>query len=250
VALVFAMTGGAFAAKKYVITSTKQIKPSVRAALRGNAGPAGKAGATGAPGATGATGPQGPQGNAGSNGANGSNGSNGSSVTSKAFTGKSGTCEEGGSEFTAGTTKTYACNGKPGVIQPGETLPSGATETGAWTVTATAEEFNEGTKATTAVSFPIPLETGLSEQHVFLIEPGDTANEAECPGTAAAPAAAPGDFCAYSSQLLEDPVVAGKPIKAPATNDPGAGTTGALISLESVSATVSVAAGTWAVTGP
>ncbi len=28
-ALVFAMTGGAYAAKKYMITSKKQIKPSV-----------------------------------------------------------------------------------------------------------------------------------------------------------------------------------------------------------------------------
>src|ERR1700684_3983135 len=53
-ALLFAMTGGAYAAKAYLITSTKQIKPSVLKSLQG------KAGAKGAHGAPGATGPAGP----------------------------------------------------------------------------------------------------------------------------------------------------------------------------------------------
>jgi hypothetical protein len=44
VALVFAMAGGAVAATHYIITSTSQIKPSVRAALRGARGPRGPAG--------------------------------------------------------------------------------------------------------------------------------------------------------------------------------------------------------------
>jgi hypothetical protein len=61
-ALVLAMSGGAYAAKHYLITSTKQIKPSVLASLRGRPGPSGAIGAQGAPGAKGDRGPQGPQG--------------------------------------------------------------------------------------------------------------------------------------------------------------------------------------------
>ena len=43
-ALVFAMSGGALAAKHYLINSTKQIKPSVLKQLKGNAGKTGPAG--------------------------------------------------------------------------------------------------------------------------------------------------------------------------------------------------------------
>jgi hypothetical protein len=49
--------GTAYAAKRYLVTSTAQIKPSVRKALRGAQGRAGSAGATGATGATGSPGP-------------------------------------------------------------------------------------------------------------------------------------------------------------------------------------------------
>ena len=58
-ALVFAMTGGAYAAKRYVITSTKQISPTVLKRLAGKGGPAGANGAQGPAGAAGAKGENG-----------------------------------------------------------------------------------------------------------------------------------------------------------------------------------------------
>lgn len=59
VALFFALTGTGLAVSHYVITSTKQIKPSVLKSLRG------KGGAQGPQGPAGAQGVQGPQGPAG-----------------------------------------------------------------------------------------------------------------------------------------------------------------------------------------
>jgi hypothetical protein len=56
VALFFSLTGTGLAASRYVITSTSQIKPSVRRALRGPEGPPGAAGPQGPTGATGPTG--------------------------------------------------------------------------------------------------------------------------------------------------------------------------------------------------
>ena len=64
-ALVFAMSGGAYAAKKYLITSTKQISPSVLKQLQGKAGSGGAPGAAGAQGAQGPAGPAGPGGSRG-----------------------------------------------------------------------------------------------------------------------------------------------------------------------------------------
>lgn len=72
-ALVFAMSGGALAAKHYLINSTKQINPKVLKKLKGNTGKTGK---------TGTTGPQGP---AGVNGTNGTNGTNGIGPAFSAF---------------------------------------------------------------------------------------------------------------------------------------------------------------------
>jgi hypothetical protein len=62
VALFFSLSGAGLAASHYLITSTKQIAPSVRLALKGDRGPSGQAGVTGA---TGAAGSQGQQGTAG-----------------------------------------------------------------------------------------------------------------------------------------------------------------------------------------
>src|SRR5262245_58737883 len=75
IALALALTGGAWAGKKYLITSSKQVKNGslslahlnnkARRALAGHRGPKGDTGAQGAKGDTGAQGPQGPQGDPG-----------------------------------------------------------------------------------------------------------------------------------------------------------------------------------------
>ena|ERR1700722_7667427 len=67
-ALLFAMSGGALAAGHYLITSTKQISPKVRKALKGNVGPRGLTGSTGPSGPEGKQGLIGPEGHEGKQG--------------------------------------------------------------------------------------------------------------------------------------------------------------------------------------
>jgi hypothetical protein len=67
-ALFLVGTGTGIAANHYVITSTKQIKPSVLKQLKGAKGPKGATGATGAAGATGAKGATGATGTTGAQG--------------------------------------------------------------------------------------------------------------------------------------------------------------------------------------
>ena len=64
-ALFFAMSGGALAAKHYLINSTKQINPKVLRALKGNVGPRGPQGISGKEGAPGKEGAAGKDGKTG-----------------------------------------------------------------------------------------------------------------------------------------------------------------------------------------
>jgi collagen type II alpha len=70
-ALFVSLTGTSIAASHYLITSTKQIKPSVRAALRGARGKTGAQGPQGAQGSQGIRGPEGVQGPKGDTGSTG-----------------------------------------------------------------------------------------------------------------------------------------------------------------------------------
>lgn len=172
-ALVFAMTGGAYAAKRYLITSTKQISPSVLKSLKGAngkngaagiAGPQGAAGTPGAKGADGAAGPAGPAGSAGTAGADGK-------------AGKEGKEGKEGSPWTAGGT-----------------LPAGSTETGAFS----SGFFHTGSEKTTvAISFPIPLAAPLDATHVHIVHLEEVEVPEECEGTVENPQATPGNLCLY-----------------------------------------------------
>jgi hypothetical protein len=147
VALVFAATGGAFAAtggggSSHATLSASaaksKAKPKTKAGPRGPAGPAGKNGAPGPAGPAGATGPAGPTGPAGGTGPAGSPGEPGKpgeSVTVEKAA-KPVECKEGGSKLTVGGKSEHVCNGEKGAAGPEgnikETLPSGKTETGSW----------------------------------------------------------------------------------------------------------------------
>jgi len=179
-ALLFAMSGGAYAAGKYVITSTKQIKPSVIKQLKGQAGPKGPAGAAGAAGAVGAAGPVGPAGAPGKEGPAGKEGLQGKEGPQ----GKQGEAGKEGSPWTAGGT-----------------LPAGKTEVGAWTLSVPPHDPKFSLSfARTAISFVIPLE---SAPKANFLKPAE--KTAECPGTVETPEATAGNLCVYSAEGLDEP---------------------------------------------
>ena len=184
-ALVFAMTGGAYAAKKYLITSTKQISPSVLKQLQG------KAGAAGAPGAAGAQGAQGPAGPVGAAGAGGAKGETGP-AGAKGATGATGA---------KGATGATGATGETGFT---EKLPKGKTETGTWS--STAGSFGKGGMAeeeelAVAISFPIPLASSGKAFHLTLKETEQSATNIHgCTGTIEIPTAPAGTLCVYTSE--------------------------------------------------
>ncbi len=240
VALVLAMSGGAFAAGKFLITSTKQISPKVLKSLQGKAGPAGAPGPAGPQGPAGGVGPQGPAGAAGAGGANGV------SVTSAEVAKSSSTCgKQGGSEFTSASGKSTACNGKDGKEgspwTAGGTLPSGKTETGAWAF----GPVRAGSQAMVAVaSFPVPLAASLDKNHVHFINTNGMEidlNEEEVAPTqcgsgigpevnAVNPQAKPGNLCIYGANFGSAAGTSSNSIFPPkrVTPEEGAGRNGAI----------------------
>jgi hypothetical protein len=265
IALVFAMTGGAYAAKRFLITSTKQISPSVLKALKGASGKAGPSGPAGAAGPAGPTGPAGAAGS-GTPGSPGSPGAPGTSVTS-ATVGKGAVCKEGGSEFTSASGKTTACNGAPGKEgspwTAGGTLPSGKTETGAYAFGEFTQAAAPGDPAAAAASFAIPLAAPLGHGHVHYInkngkevvlgEEGlEEVPSTKCLGSKEVPTAEPGNFCVYAS--VEANVVSfngaiDNPAGPGGEGEETAGTTGAVLKVFPQGGNIE-ADGTWAVTAP
>jgi Collagen triple helix repeat (20 copies) len=246
-ALLFAMSGGAYAAKHYIINSLKQINPKVLNELQG------KQGAPGAPGPAGGPGPAGPVGSAGPIGPPGPvgpPGKDGTSVTSKELPKGDANCKEGGSEFVAAESKqTFACNGSPWTA--GGTLPEGSSEKGEWATVAQAELVETG------ISFNIPLAAALDENHVHFIGPEEGEGEAkeasavqskECEGTFAAPKAASGHLCVFAA--LAFPFFSFSPRVSDLKGNKGADPMGAQIAFFPEKPTETfIAKGSWAVTG-
>lgn len=269
-ALVFAMSGGALAASHYLITSTKQIKPSVLKSLKGQAGaagpqgPAGPAGPGGSAGAKGEgtvgpegkQGPEGKRGEPGEPGEPGQPGKPGESVTNNAIAQHSGAgeCKEGGAEFKVGSgTATYACNGSPWTA--GGTLPMGATETGTWSF----EKGEVGREPRVPISFPIPLAKELEDSEACKEEKGPCVihtikegeeNVAGCGhGTREHPEAEPGNLCIYETSLRGAEFAPATEFRNSAKEDTGAaGTAGGMLLIK-VTATGALGDGVWAVGG-
>ena len=233
-ALLFAMSGGAYAASHYVITSTKQIKPSVLKTLKGQNGKNGASGSNGATGPTGAAGAQGPQGPQGTPGEKGPQGIQG-------IQGK---------------------EGKPGI--PGETgftetLPSNKTETGTWSAAPTGLLK----LAIAPISFSIPLAAALSGEHcskkeepchVHYIKNEEPTTE--CPGSVETPTALPGNLCVYDQQEAGATAETFRIVPSnnnlsglPQPGQEGAGTSGALAVVE-LTSEIGWVFGSWAVTAP
>jgi hypothetical protein len=264
-ALIFALAGGAYAASGGLTGKQKKEVKAIAKSLQG----------TGPAGSPGPAGPGGSQGSAGSNGKDGTNGKDGSNGQSvKAETESPGAhCSEGGVKLTSASGVSYVCNGEEGpqgnAGSPwtlGGTLPSGATETGAWILPRpfTKIESEPGPNETFAVpiSFSIPLVGDLDEAHVHLVTfpeaPPAGCENSSHPGPAsfANPEAVSGNLCVYALASNVEMLIRGSTFcpeieVAPSQfeEEECANPPGAILDAQQKTPGFGFAKGTWAVTG-
>lgn len=251
VALVAALGGGAYAAQQGL--NGKQ-KKEVKNIAKKYAGKDGAPGAPGAPGANGKDGSNGSNGADGKEGPAGKDGKDGASVTGSPIA-ANGVCgKKTGVKYTLNATSTNVCSGEDGATGFTEKLPSGETETGAWSYGI----VDHSQIQRVAVSFNIPLGSAptyhvikangkekvfnpVSEEFEDIVQPA-------CPGTFEEPAANAGVLCLYTSSAFggETNVFwAGHPAFSTTYK------TGAVIGvLPTPATTESSSFGTWAVTAP
>ncbi len=209
VALVFAMTGGAFAititsggSHEATSAAAKKSKGKSTKGTVGPKGPAGPRGATGSQGPIGPAGPAGPigplgpQGSAGQAGTDGKDGKDGVSVTSAAAS--TSECKAGGTTFTSASGLGKVCNGEQGKEGTfgGQVLPVGKTLKGTYAAEAFSEVATPTTgfgKAATGVSFALPVGSEPAVHYVKISETPPTG----CTGTVQEPGAEKGNLCVF-----------------------------------------------------
>jgi hypothetical protein len=220
IALVFAMVGGAYAAKSVIITKLNQISPGVQKQLKGKTGPAGPVGPAGAPGAKGDPGAAGKDAAIGAQGPEGPKGPEGPE----------------GPEGEVGLEGQPGPEGSPWVANQ---IPSGKTIQGTWVLPpATAAGANESFY--TAISTVIPI-GGTDEIAVF-----NAPQAPFCPeGTAAEPKPGlPGALCVF----VADSVNLGTPSNG--FSKLRGSHSGAVVALLSSGAGAVSAYGSWALKTP
>jgi hypothetical protein len=188
VALVAALSGAAIAASGLNPTQKKQVTKIAKKEAK-------KIG-------KGATGPQGPQGPAGPAGPAGVPGVPG-------IDGKAGATGATGATGKTGATGATGATGPEGSPWPaGGTLPEGETETGAFTTgygTAIGSEIDEPSYIEMSFNIPlaeVPKITWVNKAGTGVYF-GSEGTLADCPGTAAEPAADPGHLCLYTTYVEE-----------------------------------------------
>ena len=250
IALVFAMLGGAYAANN----SSNGGKAT--ASAKAKKGPRGPKGATGP---AGPAGPQGPAGANGKDGANGSNGTNGTpgapgaagqSVTTTEILPLEECGEQSGVMLESASGEDPVCNGVDGSPwTAGGVLPSGKTETGAWSA-----PIGSGGTGSTGISFTVPLPNDIAGGSVHAaslegtFDPAcDTFVNSPIPAfpVLGTPIPDPGHLCVYTGVGVTATVSA---VNKANVASLGANQVGSVVNVSGNAG--EVASGVWAVTAP
>jgi hypothetical protein len=247
VALVAALSGGAYAASGGLNGKQKKEVEKIAKKYAGKPGTAGATGPAGAAGAKGDAGSAGANGNPGTAGSNGSPGTNGKSVAVNPIPTEEEGCEgRGGAEVAQeGSAGIEVCNGEEGSPwTAGGTLPTGSTETGVWNVSLAKEQT-----AQIPISFTLPVTGAITP----VLVPANKTSEPGCPGLVSGkPTAEAGKMCLYQFEIADgelEEAAFQKPFSSEAFPESGVGPSGVILALECIStSSPCVRYGTWAVT--